>query len=391
MQSSYKVDKLGNYIEQIRGVSYKPQDVTEEQKEGYKVILRANSIKNNKLILNDLVYVKEELIKEKQFIKSNDILMAASSGSKEVVGKCAQIKNDTEYTFGAFCKLIRCKENINSNYVSYFLRTPYYRSTISAVVNGANINNLKNEHIDNLDIPLPSLETQKKIVEVLDKAQELIDKRKEQIEALDELVKSRFIEMFGDPVINSKGWKTEIMNNAAPTVSYKGDFNEEKVWLLNLDMVESNTGNIIGYNYVNMDEVGNSTCTFDTTNVLYSKLRPYLNKVVIPNEKGYATSEMVPLQPIKGVLNRYYLTYMLRNKSFVDYISEKVSGAKMPRVTMSDFRNFEVPIPPLELQSEFEKFINQVDKLKSEMENSLKELEDNFNSLMQKAFKGELF
>lgn len=391
MESSYKRDKLGNYIEQIRGISYKPNDVSEEAKEGYKVLLRANSIKDNKLILNDLVYVKDELIKEKQFIKCNDILMAASSGSKEIVGKCVQIKNDTEYTFGAFCKLIRCKENINPNYVAYFFRTPYYRATISAVVNGANINNLKNEHIDNLDIPLASKETQNKIVEVLDKAQELIDKRKEQIEALDELVKSRFIEMFGDPVLNTKGWARKKMNDVAPTVSYKGDFNENKIWLLNLDMVESDTGNIIMYNYVSKDQIGNSTCTFDTTNVLYSKLRPYLNKVVIPNEIGYATSEMIPLQPIKKIINRYYLTYMLRNKSFVVYISEKVSGAKMPRVTMNDFKDFKVPIPPIELQNQFAKFVNQIDKLKLEMKTSLKELEDNFNSLMQKAFKGELF
>ena len=91
MESSYKIDKLGNYIEQIRGISYKSNDVSEEQKEGYKVILRANSIKDSKLLLNDLVYVKEELIKEKQFIKKNDILMAASSGSKEIVGKSVQI------------------------------------------------------------------------------------------------------------------------------------------------------------------------------------------------------------------------------------------------------------------------------------------------------------
>ena len=206
MESRYKLDKLGNYIEQVRGVSYKPSDISDEKKEGYKVVLRANSIKDNKLLLDDLVYVKDVLIKEKQLIKCNDILMAASSGSKEIVGKSVQIKEDTQYTFGAFCKLIRCSENINPNYVAYFFRTPYYRSTISSIVCGANINNLKNEHIDNLFIPITDKENQKKIVRVLDKAQELIDKRKEQIEALDELVKSKFIEMFGDVKKNNKQW-----------------------------------------------------------------------------------------------------------------------------------------------------------------------------------------
>ena len=205
------------------------------------------------------------------------------------------------------------------------------------------------------------------------------------------MYKSKFIEMFGNPISNPKEWHKEKMNDVAPVVNYKGDFSEEKIWLLNLDMIESNTGKIIDYNYVMKNEIGSSTCTFDTTNVLYSKLRPYLNKVVIPNSIGYATSEMVPLQPLKSKLNRYYLTYMLRDKSFVDYISEKVAGAKMPRVSMNDFRNFEVPIPTIELQNQFADFVKQVDKLKFEMEKSLKELEENFNSLMQKAFKGELF
>lgn len=213
----------------------------------------------------------------------------------------------------------------------------------------------------------------------------------EQINLLDELVKSRFIEMFGDPIRNIKCWQTKRMDEVAPVINYKGNFKQNEIWLLNLDMVESNTGKIIAYNYVTASEVGSSTCTFDTTNVLYSKLRPYLNKVVIPKEIGYATSEMMPLQPVKGILDRYYLAYMLRNKVFVDYISEKVSGAKMPRVTMNDFRDFKVPIPPIELQNQFANFVIEVDKLKFEMEKSLKELEDNFNSLMQRAFKGELF
>lgn len=391
METKYKKENLGLYIEQIRGISYKPMDIKDEPTEKYKVVLRANSIKDNKLKLEDLVYVKEELIKEKQILKKNDILVASSSGSKEIVGKSVKIPYDTDFSFGAFCKLIRCKNTIDANYVAYFFRTAYYRNTISNLVCGANINNLKNEHIDNLIIPVPEINIQKKIVEVLDKAQELIDKRKAQIEALDELVKSQFIEMFGEPISNPKGWNREKMNDVAPVVNYKGDFNEEKIWLLNLDMVESNTGKIIDYNYVMKNEIGSSTCTFDTTNVLYSKLRPYLNKVVIPNSIGYATSEMVPLQPLNSKINRYYLTYMLRNKSFVDYISEKVAGAKMPRVSMNDFRNFEVPIPPIELQNQFVDFVKQVDKLKFEMQESLKELEDNFNSLMQRAFKGELF
>lgn len=76
----------------------------------------------------------------------------------------------------------------------------------------------------------------------------------------------------------------------------------ESYWLLNLDMVESNTGHIYERLYVPFDKIGTSTIAFDTNNVLYSKLRPYLNKVVIPDCPGYATSEMLPLKPNKTIL-----------------------------------------------------------------------------------------
>ena len=279
------------------------------------------------------------------------------------------------------------KDNIITKYLYFAIDS----MNLAKYFTGATIPHIYFKDYKNESLPLPPIEHQRSIIKILESIVSLIIKRKQQLSKFDELAKSRFIEMFGDPIRNIKCWQTKRMDEVAPVINYKGNFKQNEIWLLNLDMVESNTGKIIAYNYVTASEVGSSTCTFDTTNVLYSKLRPYLNKVVIPKEIGYATSEMMPLQPVKGILDRYYLAYMLRNKVFVDYISEKVSGAKMPRVTMNDFRDFKVPIPPIELQNQFANFVIEVDKLKFEMEKSLKELEDNFNSLMQRAFKGELF
>ena len=169
--------------------------------------------------------------------------------------------------------------------------------------------------------------------------------------------------MFGDPISNEKKWNLSKMELVAPVMNYKGEF-ENNVWLLNLDMIEAGTGSIIDYNIVPKEMIKGSVCTFDETNVLYSKLRPYLNKVVIPLSKGYATSELVPLRPLKAVLERYYFTYMLRSKKFLDFISEKVVGAKMPRVAMDVFRSLEIPLPPLYLQNEFADKVKLIDKSK---------------------------
>lgn len=197
----------------------------------------------------------------------------------------------------------------------------------------------------------------------MDKILEVIDNQNKQLELLDEAIKARFVEMFGFPVSNTKGWKTEQMGEVAPVVNYKGKF-DDKIWLLNLDMVEAQTGRVLDYLFVSEEEVGNSTCTFDTSNVLYSKLRPYLNKVVIPDRCGYATSELVPLKPVSTKINREYLAFMLRSDEFVNMINEKVAGAKMPRVSMGDFRKFDVPVPPIELQNQFADFVRAVDKSK---------------------------
>lgn len=356
---------------------------------GY-IFLSSKNVTSGKIDWKNVKYVSKELHEElsKRVIpKKNDILLAKNG----TTGVAAIVDKDISFDIYVSLALLRPKEEINPKYLLRVINSQYTKRQFDKRLKGIGVKNLHLKEIKDITIPIPSIEIQKRIVEVLDKAQSLIEKKKEQIDLLDELVKSRFIEMFGDPVSNSKEWKKQKINEVAPVSNYKGEFDEEKIWLLNLDMVESNSGRIIDFNYVDKEEIGSSTCTFDTSNVLYSKLRPYLNKVVIPDRIGYATSEMIPLKPNKKVLNREYLTYSLRNKSFVDYISEKVSGAKMPRVVMNDFKSFELPIPPIELQNEFAEFVTKIDEIKSKMETSLSELEDNFNSLMQKAFKGELF
>ena len=139
------------------------------------------------------------LVKNKQYLKHGDILVAASSGSIEVVGKAAMIECDMNATFGAFCKVLRPNsEKIDINYFKHFFETAYYKRTIKSLAEGANINNLKTEHFDNLEIPLPPLDQQKKIANILDTADAYRQKTKALIEKYDELTQSLFLDMFGD-------------------------------------------------------------------------------------------------------------------------------------------------------------------------------------------------
>ena len=271
-------------------------------------------------------------------------------------------------------------EDVSVDYLAYALE----HMNLSKYYLGAAIPHIYFKDYCNEPLPNHTVEEQETISHMLGVVCNSISLRKQQLSKLDELVKSRFIEMFGDPVSNDKGWPHQAMDKVAPSSAYSG-VNSEKVWLLNLDMVEAQTGRIIGYLYVDKEQVGNSTCGFDEGNVLYSKLRPYLNKVVVPNQTGYCTTELVPLRP-NAKLNRQFLAYLLRSDAFVSFINEKVAGAKMPRVSMNVFREFECILPPIELQNQFAAFVEQVDKSKLAIQKSLEKLETLKKSLMQKYF-----
>lgn len=119
------------------------------------------------------------------------------------------------------------------------------------------------------------------------------------------------------------------------------------VWQLNLDQVEAQSGRVLKQIRLPVREAGNSTHWFGPEHVLYSKLRPYLNKVVIPEEEGIATTELVPLLPDSDLLDRRYLAHYLRSEHFVSWISSQVAGAKMPRVSMRVFWEHEIPLPSI--------------------------------------------
>ena len=153
-------------------------------------------------------------------------------------------------------------------------------------------------------------------------------------------------------------------------------------WLLNLDVVESNTGKILEYVYVDHSQIGASTVSFDKMNVLYSKLRPYLNKVVLPDRAGYATSEMLPFRTNEQVITREYLTYFLRSPHFVKYINGKTSGAKMPRANIADLKAVEIECPSIMEQN---RITTQFDLITRVIEKRQKEL-STFDNLIKARF-----
>ena len=374
--------KLGDICNILNGYAFKSKEYVED---GIRVI-RITNVQKGNIEDNDPKYYDISKIEELKnyMLKENDLLISLT-GNVGRVGLLPKKLLPAGLNQRVGCLRIKDERNVSVEYLyQYFNSYNFERDCINNS-KGIAQKNLSTEWLKNYKVSIPNLNEQNRIVNELKKIQRLKKLKEQQLKELNQLIKSQFVEMFGDPIINEKNWNVDTIKNVAPRTKYVGKF-DAKVWILNLDMIESGTGNIIEYMYEDLEKIKSSTCTFNEEYVLYSKLRPYLNKVVVPIRKGYATSEMIPLKPDITRVEKQFLAYLLRSEQFVNYISLKTIGAKMPRVSMEIFMKFNLILPPLSLQNQFSEIVKQIDKQKFEIEKSLKETQELYESLMEKYF-----
>ena len=383
---------LGSLIEQVRGVSYKPDDLHGTLNEGSITLLRANNIKDGKLNFNDVVYVDKKKVSEKQILRAGDILICASSGSKELVGKAAYVECDLPMTFGAFCKVVRPKIEC-PQYIGHFFNSPYYRERIANSAAGANINNIRNEHIDVLEIVWPSLEEQHSAVQVLDKISELIALRKEQLAKLDQLIKSRFIELFGDPLSNDKGWQkvlitavcNAIFGGGTPSKSHPEYFTGSIPWVSPKDMKSSVISDSI--DHITEEAIAHSTTNLVPANSVLMVIRSGILKHTLPvainSVPVTINQDMKAFVPNEAVKTEFLMHYF---KAIENDVLSGVRGVTADNIDFKAFQKRTVIVPPIALQEQFAAFVEQTDKSKLAIQQSLDKLELLKKSLMQEYF-----
>ena len=322
-----------------------------------------------------------------KIVPKNTVVMSF----KLSIGKTAILKEDM-YTNEAIANFPIKNNSLISEYLYYAIKTLNFDNTDRAVM-GATLNKAK---LNELKIPYCEINKQKEIVEVLNKAQELIDKRKEQIEALDELVKSKFIEMFGDPITNPINWEKKklaeecniITGNTPPRKvgEYYGDYIE---WIKSDNITYDGIYLTKAREYLSEEglKVGRSVEENSILMTCIAGSIKCIGNVAIANRKVTFNQQINGIEPLKNNVYFMFEQFNLSQK----YIQSTINMSLKGILSKGQLSELEFIFPPIEKQNEFAEFFKQVDKLKFEMEKSLKELEDNFNSLMQKSFKGELF
>ena len=186
------LQKLHEHINITRGVSYKPDDVIQSIDSNASIILRANNIDCGDINYEDLAYVKSYRVSDEQLLSPGDIVMCASNGSKNLVGKAAILHflPNIRTSFGAFCLGIRCKSTILPEYLSTYFQTSLYRDKIESLGAGSNIINIKPAQIYDLEIPVPPIENQHVFCNIVNQAEKSKSELRQAIEKIDRVMKS---------------------------------------------------------------------------------------------------------------------------------------------------------------------------------------------------------
>ena len=362
--------KLGDTAEYIRGVTYKAgSDLNPTLKDGFVTLLRANNIQNGKLCFDDVQFVDKKKVKEKQLLRAGDTLICASSGSKSLVGKAAYVPEDMEVTFGAFCCVIRPK-SIDARYLSSYFQSRSYRSAIESVSSGSNINNLKAGDFRELNIRRYG-EEERAIAERFALVNSLIDTCNSQLKLFDELVKSRFVEMFGDL---EHGYKCSSckLESIAEVGSSRRVFKDE--------LLSEGVPFYRGTEVAELSAEGSIKPNLFISKEHYERLigstgKPEIGDLLLPsicpggqiwcvntNAPFYfKDGRVLWIRPDRDAVDGVYLRHAL-STMFQMSFSNIASGTTFAELKIFLLKELNVPLPELKDQKEFVSFASQVDK-----------------------------
>ena len=254
----------------------------------------------------------------------------------------------------------------------------------------------------NIEIPLPPLPVQCQIADVLDRASALIEKRKAQIEKLDLLVKSQFVEMFGDPVTNPNGWPVKKLGDIFAVGSSKRIYQAEQTaagvpFFRISDLVEHiEKGKSSSDLFISEEQYSlfRQKGLVPTPGDILVTSRGTLGQCYIIHESDqfYFQDGMISwLKKGKAAIDSIYITFLFKMKGFRKQIDEVPAGSTVNYLSIARLEKLDVMYPDYQIQNQFADFVHQVEVQKSLLQQSLAKLEQSYKSLIQKCFRGEIF
>lgn len=354
---------------------YKPSDISENR------VCYLNSSKN---------YISELASAKARMIPAGSVLITCIG----IIGKVAILENEGTCN-QQINAIIPATGKCNNGYLAYCIY--YNKALLQAMANAAVVPIINKKQFSEFLIPLPSLETQKQIAAIIDKASQLIKLRKQQLAKMDMLIKSKFIAMFGDPVINPMGWK---LNKLGDLGKFKNGLNynqKDKGYIVKcLGVGDFKNSDIIydekHLSVVNLIEKPNDEYFLKNNDIVFvrsngSKELVGRSVLIDFNSSEVAFSGFcIRIRITTAKLNAMYLYKLLQTSAIKVQMLKDGRGCNITNLNQQILSALAVPVPSLKLQNQFATFVDKVEQQKAVMQASLEKLEINYKSLMQQYF-----
>lgn len=368
-------------------------------------VLRTTNFKNNgEIDYRNLVYrnIDQKKYGNKILKYGDTIIEKSGGGPKQPVGRVVFFDNHMDESIffsNNFTSILRPQKGIYPKFAFYQLRYLYVRKEVLRYQNKTTgIINLKlKDYLNKTNVVEIEYNIQKKIADALDLAQSLIEKRKEQLVEMDRLIQSVFYEMFNKnkfSLVKLNDYVSHVSSGATPrggSSVYKTSgvpfIRSQNILMNRIDYsdiayIEKST-----HDSMKRSQLYKNDILLNITGASIGRVAVYTGEDMKANTNQHVASIRID----QSHYNPFFLTYYMSTEHFQKKIESESSGGTRQALNYSQIKKFDIPKVPIELQNKFATIVEEIESQKKIMEQSLTEMENNFNALLQKAFKGELF
>ncbi len=386
--------KLGDVCEVLNGFAFKSDQYVES---GIRIIRIANVQKGYIEDSSPTFYPMDSVEAKKYQLKENDLLMSLT-GNVGRVGLLTSNFLPAALNQRVACLRIKDRSILEKVYLFHVLNSDFFEQKCIEFANGVAQKNMSTEWLKEYEIPVPSLDAQRRIAAVLDKVSGLIAKRREQLDKLDELVKARFVEMFGDPVLNPMDWPTYQLADMADIVSgiTKGRKTKEQDLIEVPYMAVSNVKD--GYiDWTTIKTIWATQSEIDQYRLLPDDV--LMTEGGDPDKLGRGAIIQNPLENCihqnhifrvrlneNIILPVYFAEFLQHQKAKQYFLRCAKQTTGIASINMTQLKELPTLVPPRALQKDFTNTVEQINKSKLTIQQSLDKLEVLKKALMQQYF-----
>lgn len=399
MKTNWQIKKLKEICNFQRGLTYSKKDEVDFSE---NIVLRSNNIDliSSSLNLDELRYIDNKIvIPDSKKIKKESIIICTANGSKSHLGKIALIDKDYGYSFGGFMGQLIPNNEINYKYFFYVLISDLYKKHLDKISSGANINNLKFSDLSELQIPLPPLSEQKRIVKILDETFEKVEKVKENAEKNLKNSKALF-ESYLQSIFIKKGenWEEKTLGDVYDVRDGTHDspkYQKEGYALITSKNLKRDELDYRRIKYISEKDYKkiNDRSKVHKGDILFAMIGTIGNPVVVKVDPDFAIKN-VALFKVPTGQDSFFLKYFLDSKFVIDKMMNEAKGTTQKFVGLGYLRDFKIRLPELIEQKAIVKKLDalseQTKKLEEIYKKKLANLEELKKSVLKKAFSGEL-